>query len=177
MVDGKGRSCAIADEGTERRPESARGPGRVVCFGGVAVDRKYVAHHAIRTGTSNPATGSWHFGGGRAEYLDTPRAIAGVIRSKRMLGLGGGVLVANPVSEADEIPAGEIGAHVETALAEAAAQGVTGKAVTPFILSRVMPSTSGRSLSTNIALIKNNAALAAQIALQLTCPPAADVAM
>ena len=99
--------------------------------------------------------------------LDTPRAIAGLIRSKRGLGLEGGVLVANPVPWDDEIPAAEIRAHIEAAVAEAAAQGIAGKAVTPFILSRMMELTSGRSLSTNIALIKNNAALAAQLALEL----------
>lgn len=99
--------------------------------------------------------------------LDTAEAVAGLIRSKRQLGLGGGVLVANPVPDADQIPAGDMKAYIDTAVAEARRLGVTGKAVTPFILSRMVELTAGRSLTTNIALIKNNAAVAAQVALAL----------
>jgi pseudouridine-5'-phosphate glycosidase len=99
--------------------------------------------------------------------LDTPAAVAGLIRSKRALALGGGVLVCNPVPKEHEFPASEIEAHIRQAVAEAADQGVTGKAVTPFILGRLLELTSGRSLATNIALIKNNAALAARVALEL----------
>ena len=103
--------------------------------------------------------------------LDTPRAIAGLITSKRRLGLAGGVLVTNPVPEKHEIPAAEIRVHLDQAVGEAAAQGIIGKAVTPFILARMVELTSGRSLSTNIALIKNNAALAAQVALEVAAEP------
>ena len=99
--------------------------------------------------------------------IDTAAGIADLIRAKRTLGLGGGILVANPVAEADEIPAGEIAAHIGAAVAEAAAQGVTGKAVTPFILSKMIELTGGRSLVTNMALIRNNAVLGAEIALAL----------
>ena len=56
---------------------------------------------------------------------------------------------------------------IETAVAEAKARGVVGKAVTPFLLSHLFEMTGGRSLATNIALVKNNAALAAQLALSL----------
>ncbi len=104
--------------------------------------------------------------------LDTPGAVAGLIRSKRSLGLAGGVLVCNPVPEEHEIPAPEIEGHIRTAIAEAASQGVTGKAVTPFVLGRMLELTEGRSLATNIALIKNNAALAASVALELATPAA-----
>ena len=103
--------------------------------------------------------------------LDTPRAIADTVRSKRRLGLAGGVLVTNPVPEEHEIPAAEIATHIDRAVAEAAAQRIIGKAVTPFILARMLELTSGRSLSTNIALIKNNAALAAQVALEMAAEP------
>ncbi|HEY8382042.1 MAG TPA: pseudouridine-5'-phosphate glycosidase [Microvirga sp.] len=99
--------------------------------------------------------------------LDTPEAIAGMIRTKAELGLEGGVLVANPVPSADEIPGGEIAAHIEAAIGEAEAQGIKAKAVTPFLLSRMVALTEGRSLATNIALVKNNAALAARIAAAL----------
>jgi pseudouridine-5'-phosphate glycosidase len=99
--------------------------------------------------------------------LDTLEAVAGLIRAKAALGLGGGVLVANPVPEADEIPSGEIAALVEAAVAEAQRAGITGKAVTPYLLSRLLDLTNGRSLATNIALVKNNAALAARLATAL----------
>ena len=99
--------------------------------------------------------------------LDSASGIAALVRAKATLRLGGGVLVANPVPEADEIPAAEIAAHIEIAVTEAKAKGVAGKAVTPFILSRMVELTEGRSLATNIALIRNNAALAAEIALAL----------
>lgn len=99
--------------------------------------------------------------------LDTPEAIARMVRAKSRLGLAGGVLVANPVPEEHDIPAGEIGTHIDRTVAEASAQGIGGKALTPFILSRMVELTSGRSLATNIALIKNNASLAARIAIEV----------
>lgn len=100
--------------------------------------------------------------------LDTPDAIADLIRTKEALHLTGGTLVANPVPEADEIPAQEMRGFIEEAIAEATRRGVTGKAVTPFLLSFLFESTGGRSLATNIALVKNNAALAARVAASLT---------
>jgi pseudouridine-5'-phosphate glycosidase len=100
--------------------------------------------------------------------LDTPEAMADLIRTKEALGLEGGVLVANPVPSADEIPAAAMKDFIETAIAEAKARGVAGKAVTPFLLSYLFESTGGRSLATNIALVKNNAALAARLAASLS---------
>ena len=99
--------------------------------------------------------------------LDSPEAIADLIRTKEALGLDGGVLVANPVPSADEIPASEMSAFINAAIAEAKARGVSGKAVTPFLLSTLFEQTGGRSLATNIALVKNNAALAARLAASL----------
>jgi pseudouridylate synthase len=100
--------------------------------------------------------------------LDSPDAMADLIRTKEALGLDGGVLVANPVPSADEIPADEMKAFIDAAVAEAKTRGVVGKAVTPFLLSHLFERTAGRSLATNIALVKNNAALAAQLAVSLT---------
>jgi pseudouridine-5'-phosphate glycosidase len=99
--------------------------------------------------------------------LDTAAGIARLVAARRGLGLAGGVLVANPVSVADEIPAAEMGPHIEAAIAEADAAGITGKAVTPFLLDSILRRTAGRSLATNIALVKNNARLAAGIAVAL----------
>jgi pseudouridine-5'-phosphate glycosidase len=102
--------------------------------------------------------------------LDEASEIAALVRTKADLGLAGGVLVTNPVPAADEIPAEEIAGHIEAALAEAARSGISAKAVTPFLLSRMFELTGGRSLATNIALVRNNAALAAEIAVALTRP-------
>ena len=99
--------------------------------------------------------------------LNTPQEIAAHARVRAALGMKGGTLIANPVPEENEIPSDEIGKHIETALAEAERQGVAGKDVTPFLLGRMVELTDGRSLATNIALIKNNARLAARIAVAL----------
>lgn len=102
--------------------------------------------------------------------LDTPEAIARLIETKGALGLGGGTLVANPVPKADEIPADEMRGHIDDAITESRRQGAATKALTPFLLSYLFKKTQGRSLVTNIALVKNNAKLAAAIAVALNRP-------
>ncbi len=99
--------------------------------------------------------------------LDDAAAIAGFMRARIDLGQTGGMLVANPVPEADEIPAADMAPVIAAAVADAAAKEVTGKAVTPFLLDAIFHLTGGRSLITNIALVKNNARLAAEIAVEL----------
>jgi pseudouridine-5'-phosphate glycosidase len=96
--------------------------------------------------------------------LDSLPEIARVIQVKWSLGLEGGVLVVNPVPPEDEIPAAEMSACIKRAVAEAAARGISGKAVTPFILARLNEITGGRSLSANIALVKSNARVGAELA-------------
>ncbi|MEQ8479205.1 MAG: pseudouridine-5'-phosphate glycosidase [Hoeflea sp.] len=99
--------------------------------------------------------------------LDAPAAIARFEHARRALGGHGGMLVANPVPEADEIPAGVMKIHIETALSRAAEQRIEAKAVTPFLLGEILELTGGESLRTNIALVLNNARLAARIAAAL----------
>lgn len=99
--------------------------------------------------------------------LDTPQAVAAVMAAHRALGLRGGILVANPIPEADALPAAELDAHVDAGCREAAARGISGKALTPFLLAWVNDRTAGRSLAANIALIRNNARLAGEIAVAL----------
>ncbi len=99
--------------------------------------------------------------------LDSAAAIAGFMRARAELGQAGGMLIANPVPEADEIPLAEMAPVIAAAVADAAARHVTGKAVTPFLLDAIFHLTGGRSLVTNIALVKNNARLAAGIAVDL----------
>src|SRR5579872_1355737 len=97
--------------------------------------------------------------------LDCPSEIARLLDLKWSLGLAGGAVIANPVDTADEIPAREMAGYIETAVAEAVARGITGKAVTPFILARLVELTNGRSLRANIALVQSNARLAADLAV------------
>ncbi len=99
---------------------------------------------------------------------DTPGQIAAAHLMRGRLGLTGGQLVANPIPAEAEIPRAEITPVIETALAEAAAQGIAAKAVTPFLLSRIFELTEGRSLEANIALVLNNARLGAAIAIEIS---------
>lgn len=96
--------------------------------------------------------------------MDSAAEIAKAHQMRAILGLPGGQLVANPIPETAEIARETIGPVIEDALAEAAATGVAAKAVTPFLLQRIFELTEGRSLTANIALVLNNARLAAAIA-------------
>ena len=100
--------------------------------------------------------------------LDTPAQIARALQAQWAMGLRGGMVIANPVPEAHALPRAVIDGAIEMALADAAVQGITGKAVTPFLLARVNELTGGNSLAANIALILNNARLAAAVAGELT---------
>lgn len=99
--------------------------------------------------------------------LDSAAEQAAFIRAKWQLGLRGGVVVSNPVPEAEAMPKAEIDAITQQALSEAAQQGISGKAVTPFLLARIKELTGGRSLATNIALVKHNAVVGSQLAVAL----------
>ena len=99
--------------------------------------------------------------------MDAAAQIAAAHKMRGLLGLPGGQLVANPIPHDAEIPRAEIMPVIETALAEAAAQGIAAKAVTPFLLQRIFELTDGRSLTSNIALVLNNARLAAAIAREI----------
>jgi pseudouridylate synthase len=99
--------------------------------------------------------------------LDDAAAIAGFQRMRARLGRHGGMLICNPIPQAAEIPAARMAGVIAAAQADALAQGVTGKAVTPFLLGRIFELTGGDSLSANIALVENNARLAARIAVEL----------
>lgn len=99
--------------------------------------------------------------------MDSAVQIAAAHRLRQVLGLPGGQLVANPIPPDAEIPRDEILPHIEAALQEADANGIAAKAVTPFLLQRIFEMTGGRSLTSNIALVLNNARLAAEIAREI----------
>jgi pseudouridine-5'-phosphate glycosidase len=95
---------------------------------------------------------------------DTPEEMANLMKAKWSMGLKGGIVVANPIPKSREIIASEIAPVIEQAVAEAVQLGITGKDVTPFLLARLATVTGGRSLNANIALVKHNALVAAEIA-------------
>ncbi|MBS1790748.1 MAG: pseudouridine-5'-phosphate glycosidase [Acidobacteria bacterium] len=99
---------------------------------------------------------------------DSPEEVASIAGSHWRLGFPTSILVVAPVPIEDEVPAAEIRGEIEDALATAAEAGVTGKAVTPFLLSRIAANTEGRALKANKALLKNNAYIAGQIARAFT---------
>jgi pseudouridylate synthase len=99
--------------------------------------------------------------------MDSPGAIASAFRERQALGLPGGQLIANPIGIEDEIKADILAPHIARALEEADIKGISAKEVTPFLLQRIFELTNGASLVSNIALVKNNAALAAKIAQAL----------
>ncbi|MHA6267784.1 pseudouridine-5'-phosphate glycosidase [Aliiroseovarius sp. CAU 1755] len=100
--------------------------------------------------------------------MDSPSDIARSMVLRGEMGLEGGQLVANPIPEADEIPSSVINPVIEEALAAATADGIAAKSVTPYLLDRIYHATDGASLVANIALVKNNARLAARIASEFS---------
>jgi pseudouridine-5'-phosphate glycosidase len=98
----------------------------------------------------------------------TAEEAAAVVRAARSLGWGGGVLVVTPVPEADEVPFRELSPIIDEAVAEASESGITGGAVTPFVIEQIAAATGGRTVRANLALVEHNAAVAAGIAVALT---------
>ena len=99
--------------------------------------------------------------------LDTAEGIARFQSVREQMGIDGGMLIANPVPEQDEIGRDEMEDFISQAIDAAEEDGIRGKAVTPYLLSKIFDLTNGRSLKTNIALVENNARLAARIAVAL----------
>lgn len=100
--------------------------------------------------------------------LNTPEEIAAMLKVKWNMGLNGSVLIANPVPADQGIPAALMEEHIVLALDAATRAGVRGKDITPYLLNYIAKHTNGESLDANIALIKNNAAIGAQIAVALS---------
>ncbi len=98
--------------------------------------------------------------------LDTAKEIAALLKTKWQLGLNGAALIANPVPAEFEIASAEMEGHIQQALAAARENNVKGKEVTPFLLQYIAGHTKGESLEANIALIKHNAKVGAEIAVE-----------
>ena len=175
-IGGVHRGAEITDDVSADLTELARTPVTVVCAGAKAIlDLPRTFERLETLGVPVVAFGAdevpafWSRTSGIPApiRLDSPAEIAAMVRMREELGLGGGVLVANPIPEAAEIPAQRISGFIEAALADAAAAGVAAKQVTPYLLGRMLELTGGESLAANMALIRSNAALAARIAVAL----------
>jgi pseudouridine-5'-phosphate glycosidase len=154
--------------------ELAQTPVAVVCAGvksilDIGLTLEVLETHGVpvigyRT-AALPAFFSRDSGFGVDARLDTPQDIARAMKAKWTLGLAGGLVIANPIPESHALPRQAVERAIEQALDEAQAQGIAGKAVTPFLLERVNQLTGGDSLRSNIELVLNNARLAAAIAV------------
>lgn len=156
--------------------ELARTPVAVVCAGVKALLDLPRTLEALETrgvpvvayGTNEfPAFWSRSSGLPAPIRCDSPAEIAVFLREKQALRIESGTLVCNPITKADEIPFEEMARYIERAVDDASKSGVSGKAVTPWLLDRVLQLTHGKSLEANVALVKNNARLAARIAGEL----------
>ncbi len=153
--------------------ELARTPVMVVCAGAKSIldlglTLEYLETHGVPVlgyGTEElPAFYTRH-SGFKVDYrADSPEELAEIFRTSLDLGLGGGILVTNPIPEEYSMDPDVINAAIDRAVAEANEQGIHGKEITPFLLARVKDLTGGDSLESNIRLVFNNAALAARTA-------------
>ena len=167
---------SIAADISADLPELAQTPVAVVCAGAKAILDLPATLEWLETwgvpvvgyGTDEfPAFYSRRSGLPVDVRVDTPKEAAAIIRAKIDLGLPGGVLICLAVPEEHELPSEEANAAIEQALAEANAQGVRGKDITPFLLARIVELTGERSLRANLALLENNVRVGAQIAVAL----------
>ena len=157
-------------------PALASIPIVVVCAGAKSIldlprTLEYLETHGVPVigyGTDEfPAFYSRHSGLGVDAWVETPEQIARMARARAELGLAAALLVCVPVPASDELPAGEAEAAIARAVEEAEAAGVSGKALTPFLLSRLVELTGGRARRANEALLLNNGRVAARIARAL----------
>ena len=157
--------------------ELAQTPVLVVCAGAKSIldlglTLEYLETHGVPVigyGTDELPAFYTRRSGFSVDYrMDTPEEIAAAFRTSLDLGLRGGMLVTDPIPEEWSMDADVIDRAIAEAVSEAEAQGIHGKAITPFLLARIKDLTGGDSLAANIQLVFNNARLAAQIAAALS---------
>lgn len=176
-IGGVHRGAAKSFDISADLQEMARSDVAVVCAGAksildIGLTLEYLETQGVPVVTLGsddfPAFYSRESGHKSPFRADSPAEIAAICRAKWDMGLTGGLVIANPIPTADEIPGAEMDRQIHAALVEADTMGVKGKAVTPFLLKHVAALTEGRSLTANIALVRNNARLAAAIAVALS---------
>ncbi len=156
--------------------ELGRTPVTVICAGAKAILDLPLTREVLETqgvpvigyGTDEMAAFYSRGSGLPADVrVDTPQKMAQIIRARQALKLQTGLLVTVPVPAEDEIPPDEIAQAIAQATEQAETAGITGAALTPFVLSRLAELTQGRSVRTNVSLLHNNARVAARIAVAL----------
>lgn len=181
-IGGVHRGAELSFDISADLPELAATPVTVIAAGAKAIlDLPKTLEYLETAGVPVIAYGQddfpafWSRSSGLAAPLrmDSPFEIAAAQLLRTSLGLPGGQLVTNPIPASDEIARDVINPVIEQALAEAAAQGIAAKAVTPFLLDRILELTEGRSLASNIALVLNNARLGAAVAREIMAQRAA----
>ncbi len=162
-------------------PELAQTPITVVCSGAKIVldlprTREWLETHGVTVVgwqcDTMPAFYSRSSGLDVDERVESAADVARIANARDSLGLASSILVTAPVSEEFEIPLVESESILAEALAEAEKFGIKGREITPFLLSQMSERSGGRTLATNIALLENNARIAAKIAVALSEPPA-----
>lgn len=150
--------------------ELAHTPVMVVCAGAKSIldlglTLEYLETHGVPVigfGTEELPAFYTRTSGFKVDYrMDTPQELAAAFKAQTELGLGSGMLVANPIPEEYSMAPDVINQAIDQAVAECESNGVHGKATTPFLLARVAELTGGNSLASNIQLVYNNARLAA----------------
>ena len=175
-IGGVHRGAEVTMDISADLEELARTPVLVVCAGAKSIldlglTLEYLETKGVPVigyGTSElPAFYTRKSGFGVDYRLDTPEEIAAAFRAKLEMGLEGGMLVTNPIPEQYSMDPDVINSAIDKAVAEAKARGIKGKQTTPFLLAKIKDITGGDSLASNIRLVYNNAALAAQVAGRL----------
>ena len=157
--------------------ELAHTPVMVICAGAKSIldlglTLEYLETHGVPVigyGTEELPAFYTRKSGFKVDYrLDTPEELARTFFVKQDMGLGGGMLVTNPIPEEYSMDHEVINKAIDEAIAQAKAQGIHGKDTTPFLLAKIKDLTGGDSLASNIQLVYNNAALAAKTAGELS---------
>ena len=157
--------------------ELAQTPVMVVCAGAKSIldlglTLEYLETHGVPVigyGTRELPAFYTRKSGFAVDYeIDTPAELAKAFYVKQDMGLGGGMLVTNPIPEEYSMDADVINKAIDEAVEEAKAQGIHGKETTPFLLAKIKDLTGGDSLASNIQLVYNNAKLAAATAVELS---------
>ncbi|MBQ3303363.1 MAG: pseudouridine-5'-phosphate glycosidase [Clostridia bacterium] len=172
-IGGVHRGAEVTMDISADLEELARTPVLVVCAGAKSIldlglTLEYLETKGVPVigyGTDElPAFYTRKSGFGVDYRLDTPDEVAAAFRAKLEMGLAGGMLVTNPIPEPYSMDPDVINKAIDEAVAEANAKGIRGKQTTPFLLAKIKDITGGDSLASNIRLVYNNAALAAQVA-------------
>jgi pseudouridylate synthase len=180
-IGGVHRGAATTFDISADLTELATTPVAVVCAGvksilDIALTLEYletVGVPVVVVGSDEfPAFYSRSSGQPAPRRVDDAEQCAAVLNAAwQSLQLRRGVCIANPIPADDEIPESEIDGVIDEALEELTARGIVGQAVTPFLLSSIVERTGGRSLTANMTLVKRNAALAAEIAVEYSKLP------